>query len=139
FFCRRFGCGTGLCRRCATLNLYVIDLYRSKRPIIAGIAARAGNLLHERDGGIIALAENRVPAVQVRHRDFGDKELRAVRAWAGVCHGKASGTIEGESRNEFIFEAIAGVAGAVAGGISALDHETGNHAMKDRAVVEWDI
>ena len=36
----------------------------------------------------------------------------------------------------FVFELVAGAAEAGAGGISALDHEVGNHAMEDGAVVE---
>jgi hypothetical protein len=38
---------------------------------------------------------------------------------------------------ELVFEAIARTAAACAGGIAALHHEVGDHAMEDRAVVEF--
>src|SRR5207247_5930811 len=108
FFDRRFGCGSGLCGRGATLNLYVVDLHRSKRAIVAGIAAGAGNLLHERDAGVVALSEDGVAAIEMRHRDFGDKELRAVRVRPRGGQGQASRASEGEGGGEVILEVMLG-------------------------------
>jgi hypothetical protein len=67
---------------------------------------------------------------------LGDKELAAVGVGSGVCHGEASGDIETQVGIEFVFKLITGVAHAGTGWIAALDHEFGNDAMKDGAVVE---
>src|SRR6266404_4286828 len=72
----------------------------------------------------------------MRDWDFGDKKLRAIRVRPGVGHGQPTWSIELKSWREFIFKAVAGVAGAVAERIASLNHEIGDHAMEDGAVIE---
>ena len=73
------------------------------------------------------LAEDGVLAVELGDGLFGDEELGAVgagrRAGAGVGHGEAAGLIEGEGGVDLVLEEVAGIAGAVAGAVAALDHE----------------
>ena len=55
---------------------------------------------------------------------------------AGVGHGEAAGTVEGEGGVDLVLEEVAGVAGAVADAVAALDHEAGDDAVEGGAVVE---
>ena len=50
--------------------------------------------------------------------------------------GEAAGTIELQVRRRLVLELVARIADAVAGGVSALNHEFRDHAMKDGAVVK---
>src|SRR3984885_13115676 len=112
------------------------NLHPPKRPVIAGIAGSASNILDERNGGVVALAEDRVVPVQVRRGHLGDKKLRTVGIWAGVRIGEASSFIEQQVGGNFILKLIPGIARSIACGIAALNHEIRNYAMKNRAVVE---
>ncbi len=67
---------------------------------------------------------------------FGDEELRAVGVGSGVGVGETSGAIELDRRRSLILELIAGIALPVAGWVSALNHEFGNHAVEDGAVIK---
>src|ERR1017187_8627974 len=67
---------------------------------------------------------------------FGNEKLRAVGVRTRIGHRQPAGTIELERRYDFVFEGVAGIAASVSGGIAALDHEFGNHAMENRPVVE---
>jgi hypothetical protein len=68
----------------------------------------------------------------------GDEELRTIGVRAAVCHRKLARLIELVRRTlGLIFELIARAAKAAAHGIAALDHEIGNHAMENGAVIEW--
>src|SRR5215472_6366783 len=82
------------CRMARIDDLYVIDLDRIKRAVIARIGGHAGDLLDEFD--VVALPEDVVVTVKVRSRNFGYEELRAVGVRAAIGHGEASGNIEGE-------------------------------------------
>ena len=93
--CRR--CCSGLCDR------DVVNLHRAIRPVV-GVAAHAGNLFHQSDGGFVALAEDGVSAIQVRVGNFGDEELGAVSVRAGVGVSQASGPIKLQSRGSFVLE-----------------------------------
>ena len=115
----------------------VINLHRAIRPVV-GITAHAGNLFHQSDGGFVALAEDGVSAVQMRVGNFCNKELRAVGVRTGVGVGQASGTVKLQGWGSFILELEANVAASAAGRIAALDHEIGNHAVEDGAIVEGD-
>ncbi len=66
-----------------------------------------------------------------------EKELAAVGVGAGVSHGQFAGRIELMRRVfSLILKSVAGTAHAIARGVAALNHEVGNHAMKNGAVVE---
>src|SRR6185312_6750617 len=72
----------------------------------------------------------------LRGRD-GDEELRTIGVGAGVGHGQLARFVEAVGRAlGFVLELVAGAAEAGTRGISALDHEVGNHAMEDSAVIE---
>ena len=59
-----------------------------------------------------------------------------MRVRAGVRHGQPAGAIERQRGNDLVLELVAGISGAIASGVSALDHEIGNDAVEDRSVVE---
>ena len=82
-------------------------------------------------------AEDGVFAVEPIGHDVGDEELAAVGAGAGVGHRERSDLVLVRIAFELVFEAIAGAAAAGAGGVAALDHEVGDDAVEDGAVVEF--
>src|SRR6266566_7944954 len=82
------------------------------------------------------LAEDSVLPVQPRSRDGGDEKLRAVRAGTRVGHGKQVRPVEGEIRVKLVSELVTGAAGSRTERVSALNHEIGNHPVKDRPVIE---
>src|SRR5579862_2358518 len=86
--CRRRGCGSGFHDR------DVINLDRTEGPVV-GVTSRAGNLLYEFDGSIVALTENGVAAVQAGVGNFRDKELRTVGAGSSVGIREAARSVEG--------------------------------------------
>src|SRR5277367_152532 len=142
-YCSRRWFGGGLRSRTGVVDFNVRNLYRPDRPVIGLIARHAGNLLHQFDGGIVALAEDGVMAIQhigmsAFESHFHDEELRAVGVRSGVGVGETAGTIENDGRRNFILELVAGITFAAAGGIPALNHEFWNHAMKDGAVIKRD-
>ncbi len=91
---------------------------------------------HDGDARIVALPEEIVAAIQLIDCYLGNEELRAVRVRAGVGHGHAAGLVEEKRRRGLLVEVEAAVAHAGAGGIAALRHEAGDHAMEGRAVVQ---
>jgi hypothetical protein len=106
-----------------------------------------GSAFDPRDGGyqqgrvFIAESEDGVLTIELRDRLFGDEELRAVgptsrRSRSSVGHGEETGLVEGERGVDLVLEEVAGIAGAVAHAVAALDHKGGNDAMKGSAVVE---
>src|SRR4051812_9515858 len=97
------------------------DLDRIDRLVPARVGRLAGDLLYQLNRRSVALSEDGVVIVEVWRGDFGDEELRAVRCRTGVGHGEASRAIEGERRVELILKGVAGRAGAIAGGVAALD------------------
>src|SRR5207237_6175454 len=68
--------------------------------------------------------------------DFSVKELRSVGIGTGVSVGQAPWNIELEIRTKLIFNLVARAAGAVSQRIASLDHEVGDHAMKNSSVIE---
>src|SRR5580658_4611430 len=118
------------------MDFDVIDLDRTKRTF--AIRGHARDFLHQFDGSVIALSKDGVAAIEARVRNFGDEELRAVGVGSGVGVGETPGTVEGDGGGSFIFEFVAGIARAIAGRISALDHEFGNYTMEDGAVIKRD-
>src|SRR5947209_12259444 len=80
-------------------------------------------------------AEHRVLAVEPWRRFGGDdEELAPVRVRAGVRHRECAA--HDLVVVELVLELVAGPAAAGAGRVAALDHEVGDHAMEDDAVVE---
>ena len=87
---------------------------------------------------VVALTEEGVSAIQTRVGDFGDEKLRAIGIGTSVGVGQASGAVEFQGRRSLVLEFKANIAAAAAGGIATLNHEVGNHAVKDGAVIERD-
>src|SRR5580698_796712 len=114
----------------------VIDLHWLIGTVIR-ITAHPCDLLYQGDAGCVALAEDGVSAVQARVGHLSDKKLRAVGAGTSIRVGEASGTIELEVIRGFILESVAGIAGAGAHRVTALNHEVWNYAMEDGAVIKW--
>src|SRR5208337_1677412 len=127
---RRFGRGRG-CR-----DFDVRDLDGMDRGF--AVHGHARDFLDQFDRSIIALAEDGVFAIEARIGNFGDEELRSVGVGSGVGVGETPRAIELDRGRSLILEFVAGIARAIAGGISALNHETGDHAVKDGAVIKWD-
>ena len=104
------------------------------------VAFDAGDLCDELHSVGVALAEDRVLAVELRYGDFGDEELGAVGAsarwaWAGVGHGKATGLVEADGWVDLVLEEITGIAGSGALPVPALDHEARDNAVEGGGVV----
>src|SRR6266851_1806463 len=133
---RRGSCRLGCGGRSAAHDANVLYPYRAERLVVAGVAGHACDLLFQHNTGVVALAEDGVPAVQMWRRDLRDEELRAVRARSGICHGEAAGTVKHQGGYDFVLELVSGIARAIARRIPALDHEVGNYSMKNRAVVK---
>src|SRR4029077_6189269 len=105
----------------------------------AVVASRLGDgdLVH--DGAAVRvryLAEDLVFAVERRGRHHRDKELRAVRARAGVGHREQIWAIEDQLGMELVAELIAGTTVTLPEGVTPLDHEVRDDPVEDRAVVE---
>ena len=81
------------------------------------------------DFDLLALAEDRVAAIQVARRAFDDEELAAVRAaavraLARVGHREHAGAHR-QVGDDLVVEVIAGTTAAGRGRIAALDHRAG--------------
>src|SRR5215831_1945060 len=111
----------------------MIDRYRIDRKVSRALW-HTRDLFYQLNGCIVTLAENGVSAVQMRRWHFSDKELRAVGIRARVGHGQATGAIKCEAGVEFILKAIARPANTLSQRIAALNHEAGNHPMKNGSV-----
>ena len=87
---------------------------------------------------INAFAKDDVSAVQMRGVDEAEEELRAVGAWASVCHGKnASARVQ---VGEVLVGELATVDGCATGTVAGrevatLGHELGDHSVEG-AVLE---
>src|SRR5450759_4022592 len=82
------------------------------------------------------LAEDRVLAGQPLGAADGDEELRPVGARAGIRHSQQVRAGERQVRVDLVFELVARAAGAGTEWVPALDHETRNHPVEDRPVVQ---
>ena len=67
---------------------------------------------------------------------MGDEKLRTIRARTSIRHRQNPRFIMSQRWLEFVCEAIARAAAAGAGGVAALGHKIGYHAMKDRAIIK---
>lgn len=84
------------------------------------------------------LTEDGVLSVEVRGRAKGDEELAAVGARAGVGHAEGALAVVLQRRHELVLELAApdgGTATASTGGVTALDHEALDDAVKYDVVV----
>src|SRR6267378_3585597 len=117
------------------MDFDVRDLDGTERAL--SVRSHASDFLDQFDGGVIALAEDGIAAVQAGVGNFGDEELRAVSIGSGIGVGETPGAIEGERGRSLILEFVARIARAVAFRISTLNHETGDHAVKDGAIIKW--
>ena len=109
--------------------------HNRRERLVVAVARDAGDGFDHLNAGVVALAEEGVVLVERVVGLLGDEELAAVGVGTGVGHGQAAGAVEVEVGIELIVEGIAGVARAGAGGVATLDHELGNDAMEDGAVV----
>src|ERR1700678_3989226 len=116
------------------MDFDVDDLDRAKWTFTIGSHAR--DFLDQFDGSVIALSEDGVAAIEARVGNFGDEELRTVGIRSGVRVSHTSGTIEGNRGRSLVLEFVAGIARTVAFGVSPLNHEFWNHAMKDSAIIK---
>src|SRR5579864_2529961 len=82
------------------------------------------------------LPKNSVFTIQPIRCDVGDEELAAVGVGAGVGHGERADLVFAGVVAGFVLETVPGTAAAGRGGVAALNHEVGDDAMKDGAVVE---
>src|SRR4030081_1691301 len=113
----------------------VRDFARTERAF--AVRGHASDFLDQFHCGVITLAEDGVFAIEAGVGNFSDEELRAIGVGSGIGVGDTPWAIEGDGRRSFIFEFVAGIARAIAFGISALNHETGDHAVKDGAIIKW--
>ena len=103
---------------------------------VAAVAGELGDLF----GDVVAFddfTEDGVLSGEPGGVRGGDEELAAVGVGAGVGHGELAGVFEvvGGALG-LVRELVAGAAHAGAFGVAALDHEVGDDAMEDGAVVE---
>ena len=81
---------------------------------------------------ICAFAEHDVSAVQMRGIDEAEEELRAVGAWASVCHGKnASACVQ---VGEVLVGELATVDGCATGTVAGREVATLGHELWDDSV-----
>src|SRR5699024_7188896 len=121
------------------------DLHRIDHDVLQRTILRSGGGRPDRvddvDGGLVLhLAEDRVLALEPVRRGDRDEELRPVRALAEadarVRHREHIGFIEVELRVDLVVEGVTRPAGTGADRVAALDHEVGDHAVEDRAVIQ---
>src|ERR1700692_3167081 len=117
------------------MDFDVRDLDGTERAF--AVRRHTSNFLDQFDGGIIALAEDGVLTLEAGGGNFSDEKLRAVGVGPGIGVGETPGTIECDIGRSLVLEFIAGIARAIAFGISTLNHETRDHAVKDGAVIKW--
>src|SRR5215467_13437031 len=83
------------------------------------------------------LAENRMVAGKPGRGGHGDKKLASVGSGPGIRHGQFAGLVEFmRGALGLVLEFVSRAAHAGAAGIAALDHEVGNHAVKNSAAIK---
>ncbi|KAF0736472.1 hypothetical protein Ae201684_007486 [Aphanomyces euteiches] len=103
-----------------------------------GLRANGFNLVQDREGGFLDLAEDDVLAIEPVGHDGAQEELRAVGVGAGVGHRQhtLSTVLVDEVFIGKLFAVDGFTARAVAAGeVTALEHEVGDHAVEGRALV----
>ena len=74
--------------------------------------------------------------LEPRRRDDRHEELGTARIGAGIGHSQDTGFAEIEARTEFIRNRLFRAAAARTRRVAALDHEIGNDAMENRAIIK---
>ena len=128
--------GSGSCRRVGTFHRDRGDDHVVLGPVVAAGRSRGDGVDDLAGGSVGHLSEDGVLAVQPVRGGHRDEELGTVGARSGVGHGQQVGLVERQLRVELVSELIPGAARTGAGRIPTLDHEAGNDAVEDRAVVE---
>src|SRR5581483_8360878 len=116
------------------LNLDRVYLNFLERPILR-IARRLGNALHHLEA-LRHLSEYTMAVIQPWRWRHGDEKLAAVRIGSGIGHRQYAGLGVFELGVKFIGEFVARSAAAGAFRISSLDHEIGDHAVEDGAIIK---
>lgn len=80
-------------------------------------------------------SKDRVASVQVRSGHMGNEKLAAVCSWTRVRHGEDARLVVLQAGFELVFKTVARPPTASSGGIAALNHELGNHAVERDAVI----
>ena len=81
-------------------------------------------------------AEDSMLPIEPIRDHMGDEKLAAVRIGAGIGHREGTSLVLVWITLGLIFEFVAWSAGSCSRGVAALDHEVGNNAVKNRAVVK---
>src|SRR3954452_23389010 len=124
-----------MCRRTAPsapsapFDFERVDLYVVGWPVL-GIAGDLRDFL-DNVVSFHNFTENAVLVIEVRSGGYRDEELAAVGVWSGVCHREQARFGMFQRGVEFVPELVTGAAAAGALRASTLNHEVGNHAMKD--------
>src|SRR5207248_1652041 len=113
-----------------------IYLHRIIRTVVALIAGAASHVFHQVNRVLVALAEDGVLAIEPGGGAFGDEKLRAIGIRSGVGVGQPSADVELEVGRNFVIHIEAGAAGAVSERVATLNHEAGDNAMENGAIVE---
>src|SRR5208337_2977122 len=120
--------------------LYPLDLYRVQHHILVGLVLAATRNLGNLVDHLLSFdhfPKDRVITGEPWCRRYGDEELRTICVGAGIGHCQLACLVEFVRRAlGLILELIAGAAHAGARGVSSLDHEVGNHAVKNGAVIQ---
>src|SRR5882724_12292613 len=112
----------------------MFDGGRSVGPV-AAVARYCGDLV----GDVLAFhdfTEDGVAVIEVRSGSNGDEKLAAVGIGSGVGHREFAGLGMLQRSVKFVGEFVAWAAHAGAVRAAALNHEIGNDAVKNQAVVE---
>jgi len=117
----------------------VIDFHWTEGAIV-GVPSHACDLFYQRYAGVVALSENGVIAIQhlaltTEQSLFRDKELRTVRIWPRIRISQPPWPIKLHGRRGFVLEGISRVTHTCSRRIATLNHELGDHAMKNGPVI----
>src|SRR3954470_21607455 len=83
------------------------------------------------------LTEDRVFAIQPRGFCDSQEELTPIGPWAGVRHREPAGLVERRTVwRALVLELVAWPASPAPHRVAALDHETVDHAVKDRSRIQ---
>src|SRR5450759_1409816 len=120
--------------------LLTFDLYRLHHYVFVGTVLAVASDFRDCFYDIVAfdyLAEDCILAGEPVSVADGDEKLRSVGVGAGVGHRQLSSLVEAVWRTfGFVFELVAGAAETGAQRVAALNHEVGDYAMENGAMVK---